>query len=207
MTSSMKRLLPALWLAAALLAALFVSSCSRTPPELATTGKALTRAEMVAAANGAGVSGSEPNFALSSSLYAEVNSKWLAGFIDRYRTDLHDKGVTVSLVSGDSGWDPQFNCTMFVDLYVADAGAELLSTLYTRAALGWPHFSRPAIFQIWYVPDRSKPDPKTRVREGHAIVLVIAENGPHFIDPQVQTATGEVTLTAAEKLTIYHRQA
>ncbi len=195
---------------------LLASSCSQRNPEPVATGRGLTSFVMIAQGAAAmtapgDVAAPPGGYAMSSALYAEVNSRWLAGFMERYRADLHQKGVPVSVVPGSarSGWDPSFNCTMFAELYVADAGAELLAQMsYSHDAVGWPPFSRPAIFTVWYTPDDAPIDPTSKQRAQHCVVLVITESGARFVDPQSQaTPTGEVTLSASEKRSISHRQA
>jgi hypothetical protein len=43
--------------------------------------------------------------------YAVVNSAWLPGFFERWKADLHDKGVV--------GWEGRFDCNKFAASYCA----------------------------------------------------------------------------------------
>jgi hypothetical protein len=93
------------FLALALLAGVLAfSGCAKKGSEKIDTGKVYTAAEMPAGAF-------KPDTA-----YGQVNSAWLAGFYERWRADIFDKGVVK--------WEGRFDCNKFAASYCAAAQLE-----------------------------------------------------------------------------------
>jgi hypothetical protein len=168
------------------------------------TGRVLDQTQMMVECNSLlpiGVMVSVP-VQFSSLHYAEVDSHWIPGFMDRFRSDLFRQGVPVNLATGKTGWQERFNCTGFTDLFVGEAGAELMVSLWQSRL----QVERPAILVVWFLPDdprRGAAPAAAGPRPGHAVVLILTEAGPKWWDPQ----SGEIHLSSTELSSIYHRRA
>ena len=114
----------------------------------------------------------------SDSTYATVGHDWLPGFYERFRRDLHRKGVV--------GWEQGFDCNKFAAAFSAAAQME-----YYRDMWGKPNAAQAlAIGEVWYAQD---------IGGNHAVVLAITERGAFFIEPQ----TGAfITLSLSERRNI-----
>jgi hypothetical protein len=150
----------------AILAAVFLlASCSKREAAPMATARVLTIADMWKAA---------PLASLGDSAYAEVNSAWLRGYYDEFRSEIFRQGVTT--------WDTRFDCNHFASYYAALAQTKFyLANFQSRTRA-----QSLAVGTLWY----------TRAAGGgHAIVIAVTERGTLYIEPQ----TGqEVALTQAE---------
>lgn len=162
-------------------------------------GRIINRIELLQATEAAMGGCAMVQVEFSADRYAIVRRGWISGFLDRFRADLSRKDVPVSQISGDSGWRAGFNCTAFTDLFLGNAGAELMVDQWHSPRQA----DRPAIVAVWYTPDDSRVDAQTQRRPAHSIVLILTDDGPVFVDPQ----RGEVRLSANELRTITHRRA
>ena len=149
---------------------IFVVSCNKRESQI-TNGKILTNIEVSNIRSGY----------TGDSIYAVVNSNSLQSFYDNFRDVLSKQGLVK--------WDARFDCNHFSSLYIA-----LAQSKYTVAA--W-NSSTPAqslaMAEIWYNKDGIK-------NNGHAVVLIITENGPIYIEPQ----TGQqIQLSDVEKNSIF----
>lgn len=166
------------------------------------TGRVLTPSQLSIQCIFAGMSPLEP-VVTESLTYAEVSSTWLASYQSTFQARLFAEGVMVSVSSGSSGWDVDFDCVAFTLAFITYAQEQ-----YHRDAFYTAHPAPAlAIIRIEYVRDSDlryaaslKPP---AAPEGHAILLIITEMGPRFYDPQ----TGFVTLSTIEKASIFRKQA
>lgn len=112
--------------------------------------------------------------------YAPVNSKWLAGYYDEFRADLHRRGVVK--------WEGRFDCNKFATAYAS--GAQMR---YFRDSFhSWAPTQALAVGEIWF-----RPTPTT----AHAVNIVLTERGPLVIEPQ----TGrELVLTEAQRASVFY---
>lgn len=163
------------------------------------TGKVIDRVALLHETDRAMASRAVVPVTFSADRYALVRHSWISGFLQRFRADLSRKDVPVSELRGDSGWRQGFNCTAFTDLFLGNAAAELMVDQWHERVQA----DRPAIVAVWYTPDNSPFDPKTRRRAAHSVVLILTDVGAVFVDPQ----SGEITLTATELGTVIHRRA
>lgn len=139
----------------------------------ATTGRVLTRADVQLATS---------TLFFGDSLYAEVNSRWLARYYVDFRAELFRLGVL--------RWDRRFDCNRFAEFYASLAQARFYRDTFQSAL---PAQSL-AIAPFWYLRADGKG--------AHAVVQALTERGRLFIDPQ----TGhEVTLSVTESATGYYR--
>lgn len=164
-----------------------------------TTGRVIDRVALLKETDRAMANRAFVPVTFSADRYALVRHSWVAGFLERFRQDLSRKEVPVCDARGDTGWRQGFNCTAFTDLFLGNAGAELMVDQ-------WHHTEqadRPAIIALWYTPDRAKVDPRTNRRPAHSIVLILTDDGPVFVDPQ----SGEIQLSPRELDTVVHRRA
>lgn len=110
--------------------------------------------------------------------YAEVNSAWLKGYYDAFRSEIFRQGVTK--------WDERFDCNHFATYYAALAQTKFyLANFQSRT----PAQSL-AVGTFWY---RS-------ARGNHAIVMALTERGLLFIEPQTGA---ELQLAPAERASAY----
>lgn len=162
-------------------------------------GRVVSRIELLHATEAAMAGCTTAPVEFSADRYAIVRRGWIPGFMNRFRADLSRKDVPVSEVSGDSGWRTGFNCTAFTDLFLGNAGAELLVDQWHSDRQA----DRPAIIAVWYTPDSARVDARTQRRPAHCVVLILTDTGPVFVDPQ----RGEISLSPSELRTITHRRA
>ena len=135
-------------------------------PAIPTTGRVLSRAEVRAM---------DPRAVLGDSVYAEVNSKWLAGFYDDFRTELYHNGILK--------WDARFTCRHFAAYYAALAQARF----YRGTFHGTEKANALALGTVWFARSDGS---------GHALIVAFTERGRVFIEPQ----TGkEVKLASADQ--------
>lgn len=132
----------------------------------------------------------------SAADYVEVKREWIGGFMRRFRSELFRKNVPVNSARG--GWQTRFNCTAFTDLFIGNAGTEMMTEQWQSGQ----STARPAILALWYIPDNG-PRESNGSPQRHCITLVLTDGGPVFVDPQV----GEVKLSQNELRTIVHRRA
>lgn len=115
-----------------------------------------------------------PTAIMGDATYAQVNSAWLPGFYDTFRSEIFRQGVT--------SWDSRFDCNHFATYYAALAQTQF----YLSHFQSWTKAESLAVGTFWY-----------RVPNGaHAIVFALTERGLVFIEPQNGQ---EVTLTLAQR--------
>jgi hypothetical protein len=119
------------------------------------TGRVLSWAEVLEAV---------PGVRLGDLSYAEVDSSWLHGWYDTFRSELARQGIV--------RWEQRFDCNHFADFYSALAQASFHRHTF--------HDFTPAVAlalgPFWYRRDDG--------RGGHAVVQVLTDRGRIFIDPQ-----------------------
>jgi hypothetical protein len=106
--------------------------------------------------------------------YAQVDSRWLGGFYDRFRSEIFRLGVTK--------WDPRFDCNHFASFYVALAQTEFYLQNFHSATKA----QTLALGVVWYQSPGG----------AHAIVSALTERGRVFIEPQ----TGAEVFLTPEQL-------
>jgi hypothetical protein len=164
-----------------------------------TTGKVIDRVALLQEADRAMSGRALVPVTFSADRYALVRHSWISGFLERFRQDLFRKDVPVNQLRSDTGWRRGFNCTAFTDLFLGNAAAELMVDQWHEREQA----DRPAIVAVWYTPDHSKPDPQTKRRAAHSVVLILTDSGAVFVDPQ----RGEINLSPTELRTVIHRRA
>lgn len=187
-----KRQLIAAFIVVVLIAvAFFIAGCGPgAKPEKLATGKEYDSATLwnsLAALD----AGNKTPINLSSAWYAEVNSRALASFNGRFRADLSKRGIPVSNVTGNSGWDQRFNCTFFAEGYIYFAAVEF----YLEQFHSDGRAAKLAIAEIWYKPDAAV--------NRHAVVYMLTDTGEKFIEP----ITGqELAMSTTERHSISLRK-
>ena len=94
--------------------------------------------------------------------YAEVNSVWLKSYYDSFRSSLFREGVVK--------WDGRFDCNHFASFYVALAQIKFFNENFH----GGTRAQTLAVGECWYHSERGP----------HAIVMVVADTGVTYIEPQ-----------------------
>jgi len=157
------------WLLLAAIAGAF-AGCEKSPSAKIDTGKVYGAAEL------------PPGSFKPDTTYGEVNSAWLAGFYERWRADIFEKGVTK--------WEGRFDCNKFAAAFCASAQLEY----YRDNFHSWTPGQALAVAEVWYRPDKGG---------AHAIVVAMTERGPVYVEPQ----TGkELALTESEKRSVYFQR-
>lgn len=198
-------------------ATLFAASCSKQPdspapqnqgqtptPQASTSGGVFTKVIYTQTDAYKALQGLGSNVIMfQAQSYAQIRASELPAFTQRYRNFLFGPlGVPISEVSYRTGWTPRFNCVFFSEAYVLLAGAELNGVSFHS----WVAADRPAVFVTFYTPDNGPVDDKGN-RIHHSIVLLLTDEGPKFIEPQMSwTATGEVKLSPAELASVYYKR-
>jgi len=158
-----------------IVAVLFLVGCSKKQEHPITTGATLPASMVEVQLIGyLGLNLGNWSFTPDST-YAIVNHEWLAGFYERFRADLHSKGVV--------GWETNFDCNKFAAAYAAAAQME-----YYRDAWGKPGAAQAlAVGEVWYAQDTGG---------NHAVAVAITDLGALFIEPQ----TGEFVILSPSEL-------
>lgn len=121
-----------------------------------------------------------PRVFVGDEAYAEVNSRELDRFYQEFSAELHRLGIA----EGDN----RLNSKRLVELYTGVAQAKF----YRQSFQSDTPARALALGPFWYVDDGSK--------DKHAVVQVLTERGPIYIDPR----TGQqVILTVSEKASVF----
>lgn len=124
---------------------------------------------------------------LATYRYAVVRRSALVDVTAQVRRTLSKVyGVGVSIVTGSTGWNPRFDCEAFAMAYSLELRARLMRELWHSGE----EATRPAVFMFGHLtgPDR-----------GHALLFVLTDEGPVFVDPVV----GVVVLSPEQRRTAY----
>lgn len=162
------------------------------------TGKMLSPVDLLLAANNVvpGVAYVAP-VQFSSTQYAEVRRTWVTGFLRRFQDDLRRMKVPAGLL--DERSETAAGSTVFTDLFLGNANAELMTDLWHSKAAA----QRPAILAIWYTPDAAAPPAAGGRPAQRSVLLILTDGGPIFVDPR----RGEIKLSIEEVRSISHRRA
>ena len=115
--------------------------------------------------------------------YAVVRREWVEVFYKEFRRDLFDRDVV--------RWNERFDCNHFSAYFVSLAQIRYYADNWGKNTGA----TTLAIGERWYVPGSRKPLVGQAPKAGHAIVVMVTENGVEHFEPQ----TGQfITLSKEE---------
>lgn len=169
-----------------LLLSLLLAASAAAAPSSATFNGETDRAGMFAAWRQAAPE-ALPFPVLGTYRYAIVRRSALVDVTAEVRRRLSKAyGIGVSIVTGSTGWNPRFDCEAFAMAYSLELRARLMRELWHSDEPA----TRPAVFIFGHL---------TGPEKGHALLMILTDEGPVFVDPVV----GVVVLSPEQRRTAY----